>query len=382
MEDNTKQSLTADASLYNGQPTDTGSSCPSARLTSCTPSILKNKGWVSVKMLCRFIFTTFHNMSILKHKDLPKWLDKIIYNDFKAIFEPHPQDVVYNPDQPYEFVKIYLGTYFPRSYAESFCIVNNLFENSNYLSSIYTLEEVNILDFCCGTGGEIIGLIDILQSELPNLKRINIDAFDANPDAIRFLYHLMESVVTSGNIVVDINLNPQGVFVSSEQELSDLVNLTNVQYHFIVSFKALNEFIQHGTFKNKNTYSLISSYFLPLLSDVGVFILSDVATKLNNSERYYPQILNDGINSIINSGKNEFKTLYPYSCYFNEMTCNGCYMQDVFTVSHSKKMNDVSKVAYRIICRKRFADAIVASDFNQSCRKNNPLADKNLPYNY
>ena len=39
MEDSTQQPLTADASLYNGQPTDTGSSCPSARLTSCTPSI-------------------------------------------------------------------------------------------------------------------------------------------------------------------------------------------------------------------------------------------------------------------------------------------------------------------------------------------------------
>ena len=49
MEDNTKQPLTADASLYNGQPTDTGSSCPSARLTSCTPSISTNKGGVSVE---------------------------------------------------------------------------------------------------------------------------------------------------------------------------------------------------------------------------------------------------------------------------------------------------------------------------------------------
>ena len=49
MEDNTKQPLTADASLYNGQPTDTGSSCPSARLTSCTPSTSKNRGGVSVK---------------------------------------------------------------------------------------------------------------------------------------------------------------------------------------------------------------------------------------------------------------------------------------------------------------------------------------------
>lgn len=49
LEDNTKQPLTADASLYNGQPTDTGSSCPSARLTSCTPSILNNKSGVSVE---------------------------------------------------------------------------------------------------------------------------------------------------------------------------------------------------------------------------------------------------------------------------------------------------------------------------------------------
>ena len=49
MEDTTNLSPKADASLYNGQPTDTGSSCPSTRLTSCTPSISKNKGGVSVE---------------------------------------------------------------------------------------------------------------------------------------------------------------------------------------------------------------------------------------------------------------------------------------------------------------------------------------------
>ena len=38
MEDTTNLSTKADASLYNGQPTDTGSSCPSAGLTSRTPS--------------------------------------------------------------------------------------------------------------------------------------------------------------------------------------------------------------------------------------------------------------------------------------------------------------------------------------------------------
>ena len=38
MEDTTNLSLKTDASLYNGQPSDTGLSCPCAGLTSCTPS--------------------------------------------------------------------------------------------------------------------------------------------------------------------------------------------------------------------------------------------------------------------------------------------------------------------------------------------------------
>jgi len=38
LEDTTNLSPKADASLYNGQPSDTGSSCPSAGLTSRTPS--------------------------------------------------------------------------------------------------------------------------------------------------------------------------------------------------------------------------------------------------------------------------------------------------------------------------------------------------------
>ena len=48
LEDYTKQPFTADASLYNGQPTDTGSSCPSTGFTSCTTSIQNTKNGVSV----------------------------------------------------------------------------------------------------------------------------------------------------------------------------------------------------------------------------------------------------------------------------------------------------------------------------------------------
>ena len=49
LEDYTKQPFTADASLYNGQPTDTGSSCPSTGFTSYTTSIQNTKNGVSVE---------------------------------------------------------------------------------------------------------------------------------------------------------------------------------------------------------------------------------------------------------------------------------------------------------------------------------------------
>ena len=101
---------------------------------------------------------------------LPQWLDTIIYDKYEAIFEPCPLDVVYNPDQEFEFVKVYLGTYFPRSFAEAVAITCKLVQNSNYKEQILKLEEINILDYCYGTGGEIIGMIVALQSILPNLQ--------------------------------------------------------------------------------------------------------------------------------------------------------------------------------------------------------------------
>ena len=83
---------------------------------------------------------------------LPKWIDKIIFDDFEAVYEPCPMEVVYNPDQPYEFVKLYLGTYFPRSFAEAYSIISSLMTNDKYKQSLYNLQEINVLDFCCGTG--------------------------------------------------------------------------------------------------------------------------------------------------------------------------------------------------------------------------------------
>ena len=318
-------------------------------------------------------------MDKTKSYTIPKWLDKILFDDFNAVYEPCPTEVVYNPDQPYDFVKLYLGTYFPRSYAEAYGITTRLLTLKSYVNHLIELEEVNILDFCCGTGGEIIGTIVALQDHLPNLKRINVDAFDANVDAIYFLYHLISSVNAVDEIRVDININPQCIYIETEQEIQDIVNLTNVQYHFMMSFKAINEFVQHHTFES-NPYELVASYLFPLLSPYGVFIMCDVTTKLTNSTLFYPQIMNSGLNNFLKK-TSRYKTIIPASCYTYEGKCFGCYMQDTFYVTHRKKYYDVSKVAYRVICNQELADEILPNNSSKACRATNQTADKSLPYN-
>lgn len=311
---------------------------------------------------------------------LPKWIDKIIFDDFEAVYEPRPMEVVYNPDQPYEFIKLYLGTYFPRSFAEVYSIIDSLMINDNYKQALYNLQEINILDFCCGTGGEITGLLVALSENLPNLKRVNINAYDANPDAIRFLYHLTESVERAPEFRLEIHINPQCIYIESEQEIQEVINMSNMQYHFMMSFKAINEFVQHGTFNENNPYELIASYFSPLLKANGIFIISDITTKVDNGALYYPQMMNSGINRFLKNSQ-QYKSIVPNACYHYESQCSGCYMQDIFYVSHREKNNDISKIAYRIICNKSFAQEVMAGYPSKTCRAINPLADKNTPYN-
>jgi hypothetical protein len=240
------------------------------------------------------------------------------------------------------------------------------------------LEEINIMDFCCGTGGEIVGLVHFLNDNLPNLKRVNVYAFDANPDAIRFLYHLMEKINKVPEIRLSINIVPQGLFVETEADMQDFVRMLNFLYHFVVSFKALNEFVQDNTFPGKNAYDLVSSYLLPLLDEKGVLLLSDLTHQRNGV--YYPSVMTRGLNECLKRN-NDFKTIIPTPCFHYEEICQGCYLQDSFHVTHSHKYKDLTKVAYRAVCRSDFAQQFMQTERVGSCRYTDAYADKSLPYN-
>ena len=114
---------------------------------------------------------------------LPEWIDNLIFEQLGAKYCRSNADMTVI-DWDKNDVLNYLGTYFPRSYAESYCIFSDYFKNNS--EQFVNKTELSIFDFGCGTGGEIIGLLTAMSENCPDVKNARIVALDGNQHALQF----------------------------------------------------------------------------------------------------------------------------------------------------------------------------------------------------
>lgn len=257
---------------------------------------------------------------------LPKWLDSFIFDDLSACYCRQNKDMVvleWDKDE----IKKYLGTYFPRSYAESFCIF------SNYLSKesrVYkNCQELSIFDFGCGTGGELIGFIMAVVKHLPNIKKIVIRALDGNTYALRDLECILEK--TSQVLHLDIESYLIPFIIDDFYDMKMVDNIITQSYDFIISFKAICEFVTKQQFEQQNPYEHIINLFMPRLSSKGVICLADITSFNAVSQDWLPIMLD-----------NAAKT-----CNVDILYQNIGFNED-YHISHRCYTNDISKIAWRI----------------------------------
>lgn len=257
---------------------------------------------------------------------LPKWLDSFIFDDLSACYCRQNKDMVvleWDKDE----IKKYLGTYFPRSYAESFCIF------SNYLSKesrVYkNCQELSIFDFGCGTGGELIGFIMAVVKHLPNIKKIVIRALDGNTYALRDLECILEK--TSQVLHLDIESYLIPFIIDDFYDMKMVDNIITQSYDFIISFKAICEFVTKQQFEQQNPYEHIINLFMPKLSSKGVICLADITSFNAVSQDWLPIMLD-----------NAAKT-----CNVDILYQNIGFNED-YHISHRCYTNDISKIAWRI----------------------------------
>ena len=252
---------------------------------------------------------------------LPTWLDDFIFNEFGANYCPRNSNMT-NIDDDKDRALNYLGTYFPRSYAEAYLLFTELFdiEKSHYC----TKTKLSVFDFGCGTGGEIIGLLTAIEELLPNVSEVEIVALDGNHCALR----LYEKVVTKFNERSRLNVNNKPFPVKIDEVI-------NKKFDLIITFKAICEFVTKQQFEQQNPYGHIVRTFLPKLVGDGYMALDDITIYSDVNEEWLPKMMDKGLQ------ENQCEVVYENPNY-NIAIC----------VSHSRRKNDVTKVAWRVIKRR------------------------------
>jgi len=285
---------------------------------------------------------------------LPTWLQQRIFEIHDAKYAPDYERYEKTLDLTNDELKIYLGTYFPRSYGESFCVFDNIFNNKQY-SDLATNDEISILDIGCGTGGNLIGLLVALNKYSIATKKVDILAIDGHSNALRILSDLVESYAPKATFAINLITKTQLI-----DSAKDIEWLTNTAYDFIMSFKMGCELIAE---RNTNFYYDLTTFCLPKLSQTGLYLLLDVTTKVGIT--YNPILMNLQVNKAVKE-LNIYKTLIPITCGEFEKECAElCFTQRAFNISHSLKMNDKSKVTYRILANANFVNQVTS--FESSC---------------
>ena len=272
-----------------------------------------------------------HTIKKERNVVLPTWLDTLIFEDLSASYCRQNRDMVVL-EWDFDDIKKYLGTYFPRSYAESFCIFSNFFSKEKYVYE--NCQELSVFDFGCGTGGELIGFIIAVTKQLPNIKKITIRALDGNLYALRCLECILEK--TSKTLCLGIEAKVIPIVIDDFYDMDIVTNVMTQSYDFIISFKAICEFVTRQQFEQQNPYEHIINIFMSKLSSKGVICLADITSFNAVSQEWLPKML-DKASEICN-----VDILYGNSGFNEE-----------FHVTHTRHRNDISKIAWRIYKNKK-----------------------------
>lgn len=261
---------------------------------------------------------------------LPPWLDNYIYSHLKASYCKRNHDIVVL-EWGHREVLEYLGTYFPRSFAEGYKIIQKLVnDKSDYL---VISKAISVLDFGCGTGGELVGMIHALKRAYPCIEQFYIKALDGNTFSLNVLEGLLEKLASE--IGIDIVVDPCPVVIDDFDDLSTINKVICSTFDYIIVSKVVCEFVTKQQFEGNNPYIHILKVLLQKLNSNGLLYISDITSYNHTAQEWLGNMMNEAIDKvggdIIHSNRG---------------------LNEEFIVSHSRKRIDSSKIAWRILSSK------------------------------
>lgn len=300
--------------------------------------------------------------------DLPKWLDDFIFVNLEAEICNDYNKAKNNLNNSPRDNRIYLGTYFPRTYTEIKTIMDKLSEETDYFDrqDIRSKSNFRILSVGCGTGGDVVSMIDSIR-EKTGCQDFFVTLIDGNKDALEKCQKIISRQEIENGLKIQKEVKNAKVTEPSDFQLI-VGEICSKKFDFIVTSKFINELI--GKFDK--LYSRFVASFSALLDTTGLIIITDTTDQRaigeNSKDIYIPVLMNcdikDNISADIDIGtimpppcNCQRWSNYPFYCvndFLKIYPCRDCYTS--FVNKYSKR--DDSRITFRIFARKSIQEGI------------------------
>lgn len=279
-------------------------------------------------------------------------LEEYIFENLGAEYAPDADSARYNLDNDEEKNRRYLGTYFPRSFVESYHIYRQLFDNTIIRNYFNRKPDISVLAIGSGTGGDILGLLQALNECYTN-KNIIIYSFDGNQNALAIQGNLID------NFYDFMPQNHNRIYVNAYQVAFTCVNDIAYSLHqynippvdIMQSFKMCNEI--YNQVNGGNVFYELVELSERCLYQNGILVLEDV-TNQNSDGRYNSVVMSEQLRRYFSEHPHSnLKYIIPICCakWYNRCRWNNCLSIVEYKVSHRWVVNEKSKVTYRVIIK-------------------------------
>lgn len=278
-----------------------------------------------------------------------------MFETLEAPFRPSKDEREFdcNLESSQDKALIYAGTYLPRSFAECYCIFDDLFHTAEIAKAFQNQTSLNILSIGSGTCGDALGVLSAIDKNLPNIRRVFLTGIEGNKPARDIAKKLVCQAKQHYHFEIDFRAEDYTI-----DNFKDYIDTTCVLHaegttDILLSSKMISEMVSTGKEQPSQAYSNFLASFLPFLSPAtGICLLLDVTTKVTEGGAWFPVLINSQTSKTLESMP-EFRIIAPAPCRELHGPChaNRCYSQKIFEVKHSRRSCDRSKVNYRIISR-------------------------------
>lgn len=298
---------------------------------------------------------------------LPKLIQNQLFLNFSANYSPNYKEAQQNLDADEDKLRNYLGTYFPRSFAETYYITESLLSSDVILKKINNKKDCKILDIGSGTGGNLLGFLSAMRkyTDIVNIP-INLISVDGNQAALSIQEKIVKECFDG-----KINFNHQNISFSYRNQfalqLTDICQ-NNDPFDIILCSKSLSELYLSPKFEewmpmwnNEGYYSDLFEVAGKFLKSDGLLILMDVTVKVPTINLNISKIINAEYDHYIHGVNKKLKCILPISCALWSVGClnsKNCFHQKIIKVNHHFKNDDISKFTCKVLAMNSYADKI------------------------